>query len=55
MSVIDVMANSPICFTSKYKAIGKENLVVNQTSLGDFFHAPLQFASWCEKDQCLQF
>ena len=29
------------CFTSKYKAIWKENLVVNQTSLRAFFHAPL--------------
>ena len=30
------------CFTSKYKAIWKENLIVNQTSLRAFFHAPLQ-------------
>ena len=30
------------CFTSKYKAIWKESLVVNQTSLAAFFHAPLQ-------------
>ena len=31
------------CFTSKYKAIWKKNLVVNQMSLGAFFHTPLQF------------
>ena len=30
------------CFTSKYKAIWKGNLVVNQTSLRAFFHVPLQ-------------
>ena len=30
------------CYISKYKAIWKENLVVNQTSLRPFFHAPLQ-------------
>ena len=29
------------CFTSKYKAIWKENLVVNQMSLRAFFHVPL--------------
>ena len=29
------------CFTSKYKAIWKENLVVNQMPLRAFFHAPL--------------
>ena len=37
---IDVMSNSPF-FTSKCKAISKENPVVNQTSLRAFFHAPL--------------
>ena len=35
------MSNSPFCFTSKYKAIWKENLAVDQMSLGAFFHAPL--------------
>ena len=51
---LDVISNSPlICFTSKYKAIGKENLVGNQKSLfsffflggggGAFLHATLQF------------
>ena len=30
------------CFTSKYKAIWKENLAVNQTSFSAFFHEPLQ-------------
>ena len=30
-----------LCFTSKYKAIWKANLVVNQTSLRAFFHTPL--------------
>ena len=29
------------CFTSKYKAIWKENLVVNQMSLRAFVHIPL--------------
>ena len=28
-------------FHKQYKAIGKENLVVNQRSLRAFFHAPL--------------
>ena len=43
------------CFASKYKAIWKENLAVNQTSLTRaFFHSPLQFVSqfpcgWMEK------
>ena len=32
-------------FSSKYKASWKENLVVNQTSLRAFFHAPLQLFS----------
>ena len=39
---LDIMSNSP--FVSKaniLKAIWKENLVVNQTSLRAFFHAPL--------------
>ena len=30
------------CFTSKYKAIWKDNLVVNQASLRAFYHRPLQ-------------
>ena len=29
-------------FTSKYKAIWKENLVVNQMSFRHFFHTPLR-------------
>ena len=40
---LDVILNKfSFCFTSKYKAIWKENLVVNQRSLGFFFHTPLQ-------------
>ena len=38
---IDVMPNSPF-FTSKCKAIWKENPVVHQKSLRAFFYAPLQ-------------
>ena len=38
---LDVLSNSPF-LTSKYKAIWKENPVVNQKSLCAFFHAPLQ-------------
>ena len=37
---LDVMSNSPF-FTSKCKAIWKENPVVNQKSLRPFFHVPL--------------
>ena len=35
------------CFTSKFKAIWKENLVVNQMSLRAFFHTPLQLTFDC--------
>ena len=38
---LDIMSNSSFCFTSKYKANWKENLVVDQTSLRAFFHALL--------------
>ena len=38
--VVDVLSNSPF-FTSKYKAIWKENPVVNQMPLGASLHVPL--------------
>ena len=37
-----IMSNQSFCFTSKYAAIWKENLVVNQTSLKAFFYVLLQ-------------
>ena len=40
---LDIMSNFPFLFTTKYKVIWKENLVVNQTSPRAFFHTPLQF------------
>ena len=38
---LDLMSNSPFVSQIKYKAIWKDNLVVNQTSLRTVFHRPL--------------